>query len=64
MDYIGLMASEGTISPEDLKLVLLTDDYDEAINHIDHYIEKSSTPWLRKQLKKMRPAKDKGAAMQ
>lgn len=62
MDYIGLMANEGTISPEDMKLVLLTDDYDEAIDHINRYMEKNSTPWLRKQLRKLR--KPKGQSMQ
>ena len=34
MEYIGFMSREGTISVEDLKLVLVTDDMDEAINHI------------------------------
>jgi uncharacterized protein (TIGR00730 family) len=63
MDYIGLMANEGTISPEDMKLVLLTDDYNEAIDHINHYMEKNSTPWLKKQLKKMKKPKT-GASMQ
>jgi uncharacterized protein (TIGR00730 family) len=32
------MVVEGTISAEDLKLVLLTDDPDEAINHIGFYV--------------------------
>ncbi len=63
MDYIGFMANEGTISPEDLKLVLLTDDYDEAVDHINHYMEKNSKKWLKKKLKKVsKPAK--GEAMQ
>lgn len=38
-EYIEFMAKEGTISPEDMKLVLLTDDIDEAINHIQSYIK-------------------------
>jgi predicted Rossmann-fold nucleotide-binding protein len=38
MEYIEFMAKEGTISPEDLKLVLVTDDMDEAINHIKTYV--------------------------
>jgi uncharacterized protein (TIGR00730 family) len=38
MEYIGFMAKEGTISVEDLKLVLVTDDMDEAINHIKDYV--------------------------
>ncbi len=63
MDNIMLMASEGTISPEDMKLVLMTDDYDEAINHINHYMEKHSKRWLKKKLQKgIKPAK--GEAMQ
>jgi uncharacterized protein (TIGR00730 family) len=32
------MVEAKTISPEDLKLVLLTDDIDEAIDHISKYI--------------------------
>ncbi len=32
------MAVQGTISKEDLKLVLVTDDEDEAVNHITQYI--------------------------
>jgi len=32
------MAEKGTISKEDMNLVLVTDDFDEAINHIRHYI--------------------------
>lgn len=51
MDYISLMADEGTISPEDLKLVLLTDDYDEAIDHIYHYMEKNYKPWSKRKKK-------------
>lgn len=58
MDYIALMANEGTISPEDLKLVLMTDDYEEAINHINHYMEKHHKPWMRKQLNRSRPLKN------
>src|SRR6201999_437030 len=34
-DYMETMAREGTISKEDLALVLLTDSVAEAINHID-----------------------------
>lgn len=41
MNYVSFMANEGTISPEDMKLVLLTDDIGEAILHIDHYIDKN-----------------------
>ncbi|MBN8782211.1 MAG: TIGR00730 family Rossman fold protein [Terrimonas ferruginea] len=32
------MAEKGTISKEDMDLVLITDDYDEAMSHIRHYI--------------------------
>ncbi|MEP7277581.1 MAG: TIGR00730 family Rossman fold protein [Bacteroidota bacterium] len=38
MDYMDMMAKEKTISPEDLKLVLLTDNIDEATEHIRKYI--------------------------
>ena len=51
MDYIGYMANEGTISPEDLKLVLLTDDISQAIEHINHYMEKNYKPWAKKRQK-------------
>lgn len=37
-EYIEFMAGEGTISREDLALVMLTDSIDEAMNHINHYI--------------------------
>ncbi len=47
------MADNGTISREDLKLVLLTDDIDEAMDHIRQYITSNYTikkrrilPWL------------------
>ncbi len=38
MEAIEDMASKGTISPADLNLVLLTDDLDEAMDHIKNYI--------------------------
>lgn len=38
MDYMKLMSDKGTINPEDLGLLLLTDDFDEAINHISSYV--------------------------
>lgn len=41
MDYIHIMEREKTISPEDLKLLLLTDDIDEAIEHINRYVNKN-----------------------
>jgi uncharacterized protein (TIGR00730 family) len=37
-EYLKFMASEGTISPEDMDLVLFTDDPNEAIAHIRQYI--------------------------
>ncbi|WP_276479799.1 TIGR00730 family Rossman fold protein [Paraflavitalea pollutisoli] len=42
-DYIMYMAEEGTIAKEDLNLVLLTDDVDEAMQHIQTYIQKNYT---------------------
>lgn len=50
MDYISFMAKEGTISPEDLKLVLVTDDMDEAINHIKVYVLNNYTIKKRKRI--------------
>lgn len=41
MNFIQLMVQEKTISPEDLKLVLLTDDIDEAMQHIATYINQN-----------------------
>lgn len=40
-DSIEYMAQQGTINREDLSLVLLTDDIDEAINHIRTYIKQN-----------------------
>jgi uncharacterized protein (TIGR00730 family) len=37
-DYLEFMAEQGTIAREDLNLVLLTDDMDEAMHHIQTYI--------------------------
>lgn len=39
MDYMVFLAREKTISEEDLKLVILTDDYNEAMEHIVTYIK-------------------------
>ncbi len=39
MDYLHFMEQQKTISAEDLKLVLLTDDVPEAMGHINKYIE-------------------------
>jgi uncharacterized protein (TIGR00730 family) len=38
MDYMAMMAEQKTISPEDLKLVLLTDSVQEAMEHVNKYI--------------------------
>jgi uncharacterized protein (TIGR00730 family) len=50
---LELMAEQGTIAVEDLKLVIVTDDIDEAMNHIKTYLEKNydlksrvPEPWL------------------
>jgi hypothetical protein len=40
-DYMEYMAREGTISKEDLSLVLLTDSVAEASQHIDTFIKKN-----------------------
>jgi uncharacterized protein (TIGR00730 family) len=37
-ENIDWMAQQGTISKEDINLVLFTDSTDEAMNHISHYI--------------------------
>ena len=37
VNYLELMAKEKTIDSDDLKLVLLTEDFDEAIRHIEKY---------------------------
>lgn len=39
MDMLGWMAAQGTISKEDLSLLLLTDDEEEAMNHIHFYVK-------------------------
>ena len=38
MEYLDFMLKEGTISPDDLNYVTLTDDPDEAILHMEKYI--------------------------
>lgn len=50
MEAIEDMAKRGTISREDMSLVLLTDDEDEAINHIRNYITANYTVKPRKRL--------------
>jgi uncharacterized protein (TIGR00730 family) len=39
MEMIEWMVSQGTISKEDLSLVLMTNDEDEAMNHIQTYVK-------------------------
>jgi hypothetical protein len=41
MDAMMIMADKGTISREDLSLVLLTDDVGEAMNHIRMYVQQN-----------------------
>ena len=41
MDVIHHMAKMGTISEEDMSLVLLTDDVDEAMDHIRKFIQQN-----------------------
>jgi uncharacterized protein (TIGR00730 family) len=43
MDYLLYMVQQKTISPDDLKLVKLTDSIEEAKEHIHKYIEKNYT---------------------
>ncbi len=50
MKTIEEMSQEGTIAPDDMKLVLLTDDINEAINHIQTYVEKNYAKHPRKKL--------------
>lgn len=49
-EYIELMEREGTISKDDLKYILLTDDYDHAMQHISTYVKKN---YIIKPRKKM-----------
>lgn len=39
MDYLGLMEKAGTISSSDLRYVALTDDPEEAMHHLETYIQ-------------------------
>jgi len=50
METIEAMAKYGTIATEDMKLVLLTDDIDEAMNHIRSYITANYKVRPRKRL--------------
>lgn len=37
-EYLKFMVEQGTISPEDMDLIIFTDDMDEAISHIRKYL--------------------------
>lgn len=43
MDYLQFLAKETTIGQEDLKLIILTDNIDEAMEHIHTYIQGNYT---------------------
>lgn len=49
-NYLGSMAKNGTIGAADLKLVLLTDDHDEAMQHIAQFVTTNYTVKPRKKL--------------
>jgi uncharacterized protein (TIGR00730 family) len=50
-EYMEYMAAQGTISKQDLSLVLLTDSIDEAAAHIDNFIKKNYREGARRQRK-------------
>jgi uncharacterized protein (TIGR00730 family) len=50
IDNIEFMASQGSISREDLSLLLVTDSVDEAMDHINTYIMRNYTIKKRKPL--------------
>lgn len=50
MESIDWMAQQGTISIEDMNLVLLTDSVDEAMEHITHYVSTNYKVVPRKRL--------------
>ncbi len=50
LNYCQMMAEQGTISPEDMNLVLLTDDINDAMNHIRIYVMRNYTIKSRKKL--------------
>ena len=50
IDYMNFMVEQKTIAPEDLKLVLLTDSVEEAMEHISKYITSNYTVKPRKRL--------------
>ncbi|MFN4007719.1 MAG: TIGR00730 family Rossman fold protein [Chitinophagaceae bacterium] len=48
--YMEYMVKEGTVSSEDMNLILLTDDFDEAMQHIQKYIRNNYEVKPRKRL--------------
>ena len=48
-EMLHKMVEERTIHPDDLNLVLFTDDTDEALRHIQHYVKQNYT------VKRLRP---------
>lgn len=50
MDYCAYMVEQGTISPEDMNLVLVTDDINEAVQHIQQYVQKNFTVKERRRI--------------
>ncbi|MBY0481033.1 MAG: TIGR00730 family Rossman fold protein [Chitinophagaceae bacterium] len=50
MDDLAFMSVQKTIAPEDLNLVLVTDDIDEAIQHIHKYVEDNYTIKRRRRM--------------
>lgn len=49
-DYLQFMEDQGTISPGDRNLVFVTDNIDEAMDHISKYIRSNYTVKPRKRL--------------
>jgi uncharacterized protein (TIGR00730 family) len=49
-DYMHLMANKGTIHKDDLKLVVLTDDINHAMEHIQKYVTTHYTVKPRKKI--------------
>jgi uncharacterized protein (TIGR00730 family) len=50
VEQMNIMIKEGTLSIEDPNLILITDDVNEAMNHIARYIRKNYTVKPRKRL--------------
>jgi uncharacterized protein (TIGR00730 family) len=49
-NYAEFMARQGTINRDDMKLVLLTDSIDEAMEHIRTYIDQNYKVRVRRRL--------------